>query len=68
MTSVSLDQGAPRHLRLVKTGALDLDAVQAWIGEIVKKEGSASAGLSTPPTPLGPVPPLLACLPALLAC
>jgi len=39
VTSVSLDQSAPRHLRLVKKGMLDLQMVQAWIGEILQAEG-----------------------------
>ena len=40
VTSVSLDQSAPRHMRLVKSGALDLDEVQKWIGEIIRKDGN----------------------------
>merc|ERR1712087_473559 len=31
--SVSLDQSAPRHLRLVKRGALNMERLQQWIGE-----------------------------------
>ena len=33
VTSVSLDQGAPRHLRTVRMGELDLDLLQEWINE-----------------------------------
>ena len=40
VTSVSLDQGAARHLRLVKSGELDLSMVQAWIGEILNSSGN----------------------------
>ena len=36
VTSVSLDQAAPRHLRAVQAGALDLDLFQAWISELVQ--------------------------------
>jgi G3E family GTPase len=32
VTSVSLDQGAPRHLRTVGKGEVDLDLVQSWSG------------------------------------
>ena len=40
VSSVSLDQSAPRHLRLVKQGALDLGLLQTWIGEILKQQGN----------------------------
>ena len=36
VTSVSLDQSAPRHLRLVARGALDLALVQEWIKELLR--------------------------------
>ena len=53
VSSVSLDQGAPRHLRLVQRGdadcrlgccrpgcsGLDLGLVQAWLGELLRKDG-----------------------------
>jgi len=38
--SVSLDQGAPRHLRLVRQGELDLELVQAWISELLEQKGN----------------------------
>ena len=40
VTSVSLDQSAPRHLRLVKKGELDLALVQDWIREILNVSGN----------------------------
>ena len=40
VTSVSLDQSAPRHLCLVKKGALDLGLVQQWIGEVLNVSGN----------------------------
>ena len=39
VTSVSLDQGAPRHLRTVQKGALDLELVQDWIQELLQTRG-----------------------------
>ena len=39
VTSVSLDQSAPRHLRLVKAGELDLELLQTWIGELLNRDG-----------------------------
>ena len=39
VTSVSLDQSGPRHLRLVKAGALDLELLQGWISEVLQKDG-----------------------------
>ena len=39
MTSVSLDQSAPRHLRRVHKGLLDYGMVQSWIGELVQTSG-----------------------------
>ena len=39
VTSVSLDQGAPRHLRLVGQGALDQGLFQAWFNELIKQAG-----------------------------
>ena len=39
VTSVSLDQGAPRHLRLVAKGALDFDLVTEWINELINVSG-----------------------------
>ena len=41
VTSVSLDQGAARHLRgSLKQGDLDLNLTNAWIGEILKESGN----------------------------
>jgi len=40
VTSVSLDQGAARHLRgSLKQGALDLQLVNAWLGQILRDGG-----------------------------
>ena len=39
VSSVSLDQGGPRHLRRVRKGELDLDLVQSWIGELLEARG-----------------------------
>ena len=39
ISSVSLDQSAPRHLRAVKKGELDLDSLQQWIGEFLNEKG-----------------------------
>jgi G3E family GTPase len=39
VTSVSLDQGAPRHLRLVQKGNIDLDLLQDWINEVMRDQG-----------------------------
>ena len=39
VTSVSLDQGAPRHLCLVKQGDLDLSLLQEWISELMQTSG-----------------------------
>ena len=36
VSSVSLDQGAPRHLRTVRTGELDLELLQDWINELIQ--------------------------------
>ena len=40
VSSVSLDQGAPRHLRLVSKGALDFGLLQGWINELIQTQGS----------------------------
>ena len=37
--SVSLDQGAPRHMRTVLPGALDLELAQNWIQELLTTQG-----------------------------
>jgi G3E family GTPase len=37
--SHSIDQGAARHLRQVKTGQLDLQLVQEWIGTLLEEKG-----------------------------
>lgn len=37
--SVSLDQGAPRHMRTVLPGALDLELAQNWIQELLNTQG-----------------------------
>jgi G3E family GTPase len=37
--SVSLDQSAARHLRKVQLGELDLELVQAWIGQLLEQRG-----------------------------
>ena len=39
VSSVSLDQGAPRHLRLVQKGELDLELLQDWISELLDTAG-----------------------------
>lgn len=39
VSSVSLDQGAPRHLRTVQKGDLDLELLQDWIGELLNHSG-----------------------------
>lgn len=39
VTSVSLDQGAPRHLRLVQKGNIDLGLLQDWINEVMRDQG-----------------------------
>ena len=39
VTSVSVDQGAPRHLRAVLKGELDLDMVQSWFEELLREQG-----------------------------
>jgi G3E family GTPase len=39
VTSVSLDQGAPRHLRLVAKGKLDYGLVRAWLNEVINTVG-----------------------------
>ena len=36
---MSLDQGAPRHLRTVQKGDLDLELLQDWIGELLNHSG-----------------------------
>jgi G3E family GTPase len=41
VTSVSLDQGAPRHLRLVQGGELDLGLVEAWLSSLLRSQGEA---------------------------
>ena len=38
--SVSLDQGAPRHLRTVQKGALDLELLHDWIRELLQTRGA----------------------------
>lgn len=40
ITSVSLDQGAPRHLRKVLRGELDLDLLEDWFSELLQAQGS----------------------------
>ncbi len=40
VTSVSLDQSGARHLRLVKSGELDLGLIQDWLDELLKVAGS----------------------------
>jgi len=40
VSSVSLDQGAARHLRKVGKGDLDLSRLQKWIGELLQREGN----------------------------
>ena len=40
VTSVSLDQSAPRHLRLVHAGDLDLDLVNDWLSELLQTKGA----------------------------
>jgi G3E family GTPase len=37
--SHSIDQGAPRHLRKVRKGELDLQLVQQWIGDLLEERG-----------------------------
>jgi G3E family GTPase len=39
VTSVSLDQGAARHLRTVMKGDLDLELAQDWFGEMLAQQG-----------------------------
>ncbi|KAL3917499.1 MAG: hypothetical protein SGPRY_006381 [Prymnesium sp.] len=39
VSSVSLNQGAPRHLRTVKKGDLDLELTQRWIDELIHEQG-----------------------------
>lgn len=39
ITSVSLDQGAPRHLRLVQKGELDYELVQDFLEHLLDTEG-----------------------------
>ena len=39
VTSVSLDQGASRHLRTVRMGELDLELLQDWINELIQQSG-----------------------------
>ena len=39
VTSVSLDQGASRHLRTVRMGELDLELLQEWINELIQEAG-----------------------------
>ena len=40
VTSVSLDQGAPRHLRTVRMGELDFELLQDWINRLVQESGN----------------------------
>ena len=40
VTSVSLDQGAPRHLRTVLQGDLDLELTQSWFDELLQERGA----------------------------
>jgi len=37
--SVSLDQSAPRHLRLVNKGALNIRLMQQWVSELLQSAG-----------------------------
>ena len=39
VSSVSLDQSAPRHLRTVRRGELDLELLYAWVGALLKARG-----------------------------
>ena len=39
VSSVSLDQGASRHLRTVRMGELDLELLQEWINELIQEAG-----------------------------
>ena len=39
ITSVSIDQSAPRHLRKVGKGELDFATVQEWVGDLLEEEG-----------------------------
>mmetsp|Transcript_2132 Transcript_2132/g.6574 ORF Transcript_2132/g.6574 Transcript_2132/m.6574 type:complete len:434 (+) Transcript_2132:73-1374(+) len=39
VTSVSLDQGAARHMRTVQQGALDLALLQSWISQLLEERG-----------------------------
>ena len=40
VTSVSLDQGAPRHMCTVLQGELDIDLLEAWIGGVLRRDGA----------------------------
>lgn len=40
VSSVSLDQGAPRHLRTVGRGALDLTLLRDWLDELLASRGA----------------------------
>jgi len=40
VSSVSLDQSAPRHLRNVRKGALDLGLVQTWLNGLLNEKGN----------------------------
>ena len=40
VSSHSIDQGAARHLRGVKTGELDLMLTQEWIGSLLEEQGA----------------------------
>jgi len=39
VTSVSIDQGAARHMRTVQQGALDLALLQSWISQLLEERG-----------------------------
>ena len=41
ITSVSIDQGAPRHLRSVLMGELDLDLLETWISGLLETDGAS---------------------------
>ena len=40
VSSHSIDQGAPKHLRGVAKGLLDLHLIEEWLGELLEKRGS----------------------------
>ena len=40
VTSVSLDQGAARHVRRVAAGELDLELADAWLQRLLREQGA----------------------------